>query len=78
MNLTRSELRHEDGRGLRLLSLGEDIIIQKEFANFSDGGGIKGLSQLYILQNLMRSIDGQRPPEPCEVFDLICGSSTGG
>ena len=78
MNLARLELRREDGQGIRVLSLGEVNIIHEEFANLSDGGGIRGLSQLYILRNLMRSIDGQSPPKPCEVFDLICGSSTGG
>jgi patatin-like phospholipase/acyl hydrolase len=61
-------------KGLRILSL--------------DGGGIRGISSLYILKELMAQIERSRlttiqpppaaPLRPCEVFDLICGTSTGG
>ena len=51
-------------RGLRLLSL--------------DGGGVRGLSSLLILEYLMNSIDRKNPPRPCDFFDLIGGTSTGG
>jgi hypothetical protein len=56
--------------GLRLLSL--------------DGGGIRGLSSLYILQNLLQRLNSDRQNsnlpslKPCELFDLIGGTSTGG
>ncbi|KAF4549351.1 Hypothetical protein D9617_22g066970 [Elsinoe fawcettii] len=43
-----------------------------------DGGGIKGLSALYLLKKLMELIDFEDPPKPCEVFDMIGGTSTGG
>jgi patatin-like phospholipase/acyl hydrolase len=53
-----------------------------------DGGGIRGISSLYILKELMAQIERERratiwpPPttrlRPYEVFDLICGTSTGG
>ncbi|KAK3319786.1 acyl transferase/acyl hydrolase/lysophospholipase [Cercophora scortea] len=43
-----------------------------------DGGGIRGLSSLYVLRRLMQEIDPISPPKPCEVFDLIGGTSTGG
>ncbi len=45
-----------------------------------DGGGLRGLSILYILQDLMAKVnENQDPPlKPCEVFDLIGGSGTGG
>ena len=49
-----------------------------------DGGGVRGLSTLYILKALMtrlnhqRQSDGLPPVKPCEVFDLIGGTSTGG
>ena len=45
-----------------------------------DGGGLRGLSILYILGDLMAKVnEGQEPPlKPCEVFDLIGGSGTGG
>lgn len=43
-----------------------------------DGGGVRGLSSLLILQKLMESIDPDNPPKPCEYFDMICGTSTGG
>jgi Patatin-like phospholipase len=54
-----------------------------------DGGGVRGLSSLLIIEKLMREVqrimidsgnptpDG-KPPLPCEIFDLICGTSTGG
>ena len=52
------------GPGLRLLSL--------------DGGGVRGLSSLLILQKLMENIDHKHPPKPCDYFDMIGGTSTGG
>ena len=59
-----------DTTGLCLLSL--------------DGGGVRGMSTLYILKGLMTRLNNQRqkaslpPVKPCEVFDLIGGTSTGG
>jgi Patatin-like phospholipase len=67
-----------ENRPLRILSL--------------DGGGVRGLSILFILQKIMEQIrreiaeesqqSSEKPqlstPLPCEYFDLICGSSTGG
>ncbi|KAJ7888007.1 hypothetical protein B0H13DRAFT_2277447 [Mycena leptocephala] len=54
--------------GLRLLSL--------------DGGGIRGLSMLIILKDLMWKLkvaeDLPDVPRPCDYFDLIGGTSTGG
>lgn len=49
-----------------------------------DGGGIRGLSTLYILQSIMWRLNKEReksslpPKKPCEIFDLIAGTSTGG
>ena len=53
-----------------------------------DGGGVRGISSLYILKELLDQVrrqhtsenpQGQRiSPRPCEYFDLICGTSTGG
>lgn len=43
-----------------------------------DGGGIRGLSSLLIIQQLMETINPDNPPRPCEYFDMICGTSTGG
>jgi len=53
-----------------------------------DGGGIRGISSLYILKELMAQIERDRlngtqfpppaPLRPCDIFDLICGTSTGG
>jgi patatin-like phospholipase/acyl hydrolase len=36
-----------------------------------DGGGVRGLSSLYILKQLMEAIDAENPPKPCEFFDMI-------
>lgn len=43
-----------------------------------DGGGVRGLSSLRILQRIMENINPRDPPKPCEYFDMICGTSTGG
>lgn len=43
-----------------------------------DGGGVLGLSSLMILQQLLPTIDPDSPPKPCDYFDLIGGTSTGG
>jgi patatin-like phospholipase/acyl hydrolase len=49
-----------------------------------DGGGVRGLSTLYILKGIMQRLNHERQTtslpavKPCEVFDLIGGTSTGG
>ncbi|KAK4170949.1 hypothetical protein QBC36DRAFT_295822 [Triangularia setosa] len=43
-----------------------------------DGGGVRGLSSLLILQQLMTAVDPESPPKPCDYFDMIGGTSTGG
>jgi patatin-like phospholipase/acyl hydrolase len=43
-----------------------------------DGGGVRGLSTLYIIKKLMEGIDSTNPPKPCDYFDMIGGTSTGG
>lgn len=49
-----------------------------------DGGGVRGLSSLYILKSIMDRLNHEREKmnlprvKPCEVFDLIGGTSTGG
>lgn len=65
-----SEPNPVDTTGLCLLSL--------------DGGGVRGLSTLYILKSLMAQLNQARQAvnlpsvKPCEIFDLIGGTSTGG
>ncbi|KAI9765683.1 MAG: hypothetical protein M1840_007241 [Geoglossum simile] len=58
----------QHGPGLRLLAL--------------DGGGIRGISELIILSELMLKIKRAQSldhtPTPAETFDLIGGTSTGG
>lgn len=53
-----------------------------------DGGGVRGISSLYILRALMIQVSLQHAseggqslgpiPKPADYFDLICGTSTGG
>ena len=47
-----------------------------------DGGGIKGYTALLILRRILRTLSaeasGSPPPKPCDIFDLIAGTSTGG
>ncbi|EUC54879.1 patatin-like phospholipase [Rhizoctonia solani AG-3 Rhs1AP] len=58
----------DESKPLRLLSL--------------DGGGIRGLSSLYILREFMRRVQTRVGTTeailPCDYFDMICGTSTGG
>jgi patatin-like phospholipase/acyl hydrolase len=69
-NILGTESNPLDSTGLCLLSL--------------DGGGVRGLSTLYILKIVMDRLNhelkknNQPPKKPCEVFDLIGGTSTGG
>jgi patatin-like phospholipase/acyl hydrolase len=48
----------------------------------TDGGGVRGLSTILILKHIMRGINEFRSVndklEPCEVFDMMGGTSTGG
>lgn len=47
-----------------------------------DGGGVRGLSSLLVLERLMNEIQqlkgDSQPALPCQYFDLISGTSTGG
>jgi len=47
-----------------------------------DGGGVRGLSALLILRELMNDIKQiaklEEVPLPCTYFDLIGGTNTGG
>jgi len=50
-----------------------------------DGGGIRGLSELCMLEQLMLQLNREAGLEssdtalkPCDVFHMICGTSTGG
>lgn len=50
----------------------------------TDGGGVRGLSTLLILKGIMqqtnakRRLQGLSYVKPCDIFDLIGGTSTGG
>ena len=47
-----------------------------------DGGGVRGLSSLLILREIMENVGHAKglseTPKPSEYFDLIGGTSTGG
>ena len=49
-----------------------------------DGGGVRGLASLLILKRIMWALDERLDPEvkrpllPCQHFDMIAGTSTGG
>jgi calcium-independent phospholipase A2-gamma len=40
-----------------------------------DGGGVRGLASLYMLWKILSLVGS---PKPCDYFDMICGTSTGG
>jgi len=47
-----------------------------------DGGGIRGLSPLLMLKEILYRIQQESQleelPRPCDIFDLAGGTSTGG
>ncbi|KAK4032049.1 FabD/lysophospholipase-like protein [Parachaetomium inaequale] len=43
-----------------------------------DSGGVRSLSSLMILRRLMAAVDPNAPLKPCNYFDIIGGTSTGG
>jgi patatin-like phospholipase/acyl hydrolase len=47
-----------------------------------DGGGIRGVSELIILDEIMKRVQHDMKlmdlPRPCDYFHLIGGTSTGG
>ena len=53
-----------------------------DLADYTDGGGIRGMSALLILERLMEEVRDANGfgdiPRPCDYFDLIGGTSTGG
>ena len=59
-------MAEQNDRPLRLLSL--------------DGGGVKGITSLRILQAIFKKLSEEAGHEvkPCEYFDVIGGTSTGG
>ncbi|EXA53703.1 hypothetical protein FOVG_01433 [Fusarium oxysporum f. sp. pisi HDV247] len=56
----------------------------KRLRSFTDGGGVRGLSALVLLEQLMELSNEHRrklelpPLEPWQMFDMIGGTSTGG
>ena len=50
------------GQDLRLLAL--------------NGGAVRGLSSLIILEQLIETIDPDSLPKPCDYFDMNGGTST--
>jgi len=83
---------------VKLLALGEifnfiaHLPCQQLKTSWADGGGIRGLSSLLIVKQVMHKLmvdenrkrkqNGKPPlaclPKPCDCFDLIGGTSTGG
>ncbi|KAK6536357.1 hypothetical protein TWF281_000596 [Arthrobotrys megalospora] len=44
-----------------------------------DGGGVRGLSSLLIIKRIMQQVaPSVKNPRPCDYFDMISGTSTGG
>lgn len=78
---------YQGGLRMNLLSLGLNNFLISSHGfwltkNFKDGGGIRGLSSLFILQNVMENIrfihDLSTEPLPCDYYNMIGGTSTGG
>jgi len=74
---------------LVIASFGGDFLLASwtglTFASMADGGGARGFSQLEIMRAIMDRLRYEKYPDepekimlPCEHFDLIGGSGTGG
>ena len=69
---------------LKILSLGKfhGHSLAGHADTFADGGGIRGISSLLILEHILEKIRDVKKldcvPRPCEYFNLIGGTSTGG
>jgi hypothetical protein len=63
-----------------LASLGHNIFIPKSPSQRGlrilclDGGGSRGIASLEMVKSIVEAMDGA---EPCNTFDMICGTSTG-
>ena len=73
----------EGSKGLNVLCIGELRFISTEGTNAKideDGGGVRGLSSLIVLQEIMRRVNATsgREIHPHEHFDVIAGTGTGG
>jgi predicted acylesterase/phospholipase RssA len=74
----------------RLMSIAEEPVIRQQGVNTHrlrllslDGGGVKGLFSILVLQRVIdeaRRLEGDNSvcKRPCDYFDLIGGTSTGG
>jgi len=75
-----------DGAPVNLLSLGKVlaylIAVELTIPFGADGGGIRGLSELVILHEIMERVKMRKGlaelPKPCDYFHLIGGTGTGG
>ena len=79
--------RSKTVKPLCLLALGvfffkADPLRKGSLYSLLDGGGIRGLSELCILREIMNRLKYKlkldKSPIPAEYFDLIGGTSTGG
>jgi len=81
-----SDTTPNDGEeAVNLLSLGESQLRRphRSWADqVLDGGGVRGVSSLVILDAIMRRIRDDNHlaevPKPCDYFHMIAGTSTGG
>ena len=81
-----------NGLPVNLLALGKSgydiwsaILDDTNVLLYLDGGGVRGISELHILQIIMDRLkarlglpDDANDPLPCDYFQLIGGTSTGG
>ena len=74
-------------KALCLLSLGKSLqscLCPRLTILLADGGGVRGLASLLILQRIMYVLNNRIDPEvsrpllPCQYFDMMAGTSTGG
>ena len=76
-----------DRTPVNLLSLGKALadlitVVELMIPFGADGGGIRGLSELVILHEIMEQVKMRKGladlPKPCDYFHLIGGTGTGG
>jgi hypothetical protein len=72
---------HPESKMRKLLSLGKTIIQERTYRKLTkaDGGGVRGMSSLAILRELMTKLAHSRGVDivhPWQEFDMIDGTST--
>ena len=82
LHVSPSETSRTQAVVARCVSMPTSSNVIYPWSTLLDAGGIRGLSALILLHDIMKMIQYQQQldetPLPCDYFDPICGTGTGG